>query len=376
MAKVDHRRTLFVGGLPTLISEESLWKHFSRFATLANVKIMKDKKTKEVKGYAYITLADAAHIPDVMAVDHVINQRKLDVQLATRKGERHIWKFDQIRRRLFLSGLPPDTQKSDLYHALSKFGPINNAYTIEDFETKKPKTYGYVEFENEESAQAALKEPVYVKGSLIRVSMPKEGKHQISALIKLSKDPLQVTPSEELTPTPSQMWKSLDLSINESDAAAYRNLNLDPLIFLNMSCTRLFGDLNQVDTDTVTKQSPPVFNRQSQDKSPSLTHGLIRKPKHSCSKTYSLGKIQRISYLISHALDERVFNYSFRLENPERFLKRYTGLQSPGVYSGSHINPSGNQEHQDRRFDLFSRPQRLEKMLVPGDHMAQFHPRF
>lgn len=142
----EKRRILFVGGIPALLSEQSIFDYFSTFGQVIKVRIMKEKKTKEPKGYAYVTMADYRIVDKILDLSHVIENRKVDCQLASRKGEKKIWKDEQKKRRVFVTNLPSDVDGDRLQQLFASFGPIRNSYVISDYETRESKGYGYVEF--------------------------------------------------------------------------------------------------------------------------------------------------------------------------------------------------------------------------------------
>jgi RNA-binding protein Musashi len=166
----ERRRILFVGGLPGAVDEETLKNYFSKMTQVSNIKIARDKKSKSSKGYAYVTLAEASAIPKIVGTHHHLYGRKLDVQVASRKGERHVWKNEQRKRRLFLVNLPADVSTQEFEEAFSQFGPVHNAYTVVETDGFHEKPYGYVEFENPESADKALASKVFIRGTMITIS--------------------------------------------------------------------------------------------------------------------------------------------------------------------------------------------------------------
>ena len=153
----EKRRILFVGGISALMSENEIHAHFEKFGAVTKVRIMKEKKTKEPKGYAYVTMRDCHVIPQILNLQHTIGDRKVDCQLASRKGEKKLWKDEQRKRRAFVTNLPPVMDSDQLFHLFHLYGAIRNAYIICDYETKVSKGYGYVEYLEPESASRALK---------------------------------------------------------------------------------------------------------------------------------------------------------------------------------------------------------------------------
>ena len=171
------RRILFVGGLATTLSEEALENHFSEYGEVSKVKIMRDKKTKTPKCYAYITMKDPNLLPLILKDSQTIAGRKLDCQIASKKGEKKEWKEDQKKRRIFVTSLSDDHTSELLNEFFSQFGAIRSAYVIYDYHSKLSKNYGYIEFEDHEAANKALSSEVILKGTRVQC-LPFFGKHE------------------------------------------------------------------------------------------------------------------------------------------------------------------------------------------------------
>src|SRR3990167_329190 len=114
------RRILFVGGLSPAITEGELESHFSQHCEVHSVKIMKEKKTKMPKGFAYITLKkELPSDSPVITIAHNIHGRRVDVQFASKKGEKQRWKEELRARRVLVKNLPKDVTAGQLEHAFS-----------------------------------------------------------------------------------------------------------------------------------------------------------------------------------------------------------------------------------------------------------------
>lgn len=173
----EKRRILFVGGIPALMTERAIQKHFEQFCKIVKVRIMKEKKSKEPKGYAFVTLAESSVIPELLNKVHVIEGRQVDCQIASRKGEKKQWKDEQKKRRIFVSNLPSDLTSEQLKEHFSQYGEVRNAYIISDFETKVSKNYGYVEFLNPDVASLVLASQVSINEVLV-TCLPYLGRHE------------------------------------------------------------------------------------------------------------------------------------------------------------------------------------------------------
>lgn len=173
---INKKRILFVGGLPATMSEETLEKHFSGYGQVSKVKIMRDKKTKVPKCYAFVTMSNPDLLPVIVSDSQIIEGRRLDCQIASRKGEKKDWKEDQKKRRIFVTNLSDEHTSEQLHECFSQFGELRTAYVIYDYFTKLSKNYGYVEFKDQEAANKALNSEVFLKGSHV-LCVPFMGKH-------------------------------------------------------------------------------------------------------------------------------------------------------------------------------------------------------
>ena len=167
MAQQERRRILFVGGVAPHISEQALFEHFSQFCDITKVRIMREKKTRESKGYAYITVADSRRTLYIMSVQHLIMGRKLDVQLATSKGDKREWKALQRCRRVYAVGLPPGTTNEQVAAAFQQFGEVRNAFVIREHESRIGREYAYIQFEDDHASDQALSSVIKINGKRI-----------------------------------------------------------------------------------------------------------------------------------------------------------------------------------------------------------------
>ena len=171
------RKILFVGGIPSAMSEESIQRHFEQFGAVVRTKVMKDKKSKTAKGYAFVTMASHQHLAKIAVLEHVIDGRKVDCQVASKKGEKKKWQDELKKRRVFVTGFGPDVNSDELVEAFQKFGSVKNGFVIHDFVTKVSKKYGYLEFLCEVDALKALNSEVFLKGKKI-ICQPYVGRHE------------------------------------------------------------------------------------------------------------------------------------------------------------------------------------------------------
>jgi RNA recognition motif-containing protein len=160
------------------MTEEVIRDHFSQYDTVVNVRIMKDRKTKGSKGYAFVTVTDHLKIPNILCVPQVIEGRTVDVQVASRRGEKEKWKDEQKKRKVFVSNIPSHIDNESLAEYFTQFGEVRNAFVIRDFASKASLNYGYVEFMDADVNERVLNlENLKLDGAEL-LCLPYQGKLQ------------------------------------------------------------------------------------------------------------------------------------------------------------------------------------------------------
>lgn len=161
--------SLFVGGLPSVVTEESIQSGFECFGEVQSIKVAKNKKSQLSKGYAYVYLKTSTTLEEIIKSRVVIQDREVDVQIASTKSEKKTHGSINNQRKIFVGNLPGESTGEDLQELFQKFGEIVRAYIIYDFFSKQSKGYGYVEFKESSSASKALKSSLTIGGNIISI---------------------------------------------------------------------------------------------------------------------------------------------------------------------------------------------------------------
>lgn len=84
----SHKKSVFVGNIPLDVSEETLWKAFADCGEVSSVRVIRDKKTGQGKGFAYVAFKDRATVKMGLLMDGTdIGGRKIRVQKCAKPGE-------------------------------------------------------------------------------------------------------------------------------------------------------------------------------------------------------------------------------------------------------------------------------------------------
>lgn len=141
---------VFAGGLSLFINESDLKSHFSKFGEIEKVKLIRDKKTKQSKCFAFISFKENSSIKNLLSLKEplYIKDRRIDCQVAKEKREKTGYEEEMKQKKIFVGGIPKSTTDEDLINYFQKFGPVETAYVIKDYTNLQCKGFGFVIFED------------------------------------------------------------------------------------------------------------------------------------------------------------------------------------------------------------------------------------
>lgn len=153
---------IFIKNLDKSIDHQALYDTFKQFGKILSCKVVVDHQSGESRGFGFIHFetqkaADTA-IEKVNGM--VLNDNQVYVGPFKSKGDRvdEMGKLATEFTNLFIKNLKDDLDEEALEKAFTKFGKITSRKIMTATDDTKSKGFGFVAFEDPESARAAVEE--------------------------------------------------------------------------------------------------------------------------------------------------------------------------------------------------------------------------
>ncbi|KAI8973305.1 hypothetical protein BDF20DRAFT_881649 [Mycotypha africana] len=157
--------TVWVGQLSFRATEDDIQAYFDSCGTITEVRLRTDPSTGNSRGFAYIDFADAAGKKAALELDGTeFMERYIKVDNANAAKPRNNNNrpdnnsFGPKTNTVFVANLAHCLSEDDVRQAFAKFGNIVGEVRLPfNRDTGKPRGFGYVQFETEDEAEAAVK---------------------------------------------------------------------------------------------------------------------------------------------------------------------------------------------------------------------------
>jgi len=193
----ENSNRIFIGGLCQEVSDENILEHFSKFGTISNHKIFREKRFAFV---AYNEESKGAKERAIAYYPHLINEKKINVQKAdsnkssssspsSNKSNSDKDQSKNVNFRLYIGSLEFKVTSLMLKEYIMKFGKVTNIIIKTDPATQKSKGYGFVTMSDRDGYNAVLCEPNHIlndKKFIVKPADPSSINHGSSASVPLS----------------------------------------------------------------------------------------------------------------------------------------------------------------------------------------------
>lgn len=196
---------LFVGGISRETSEDTLREHFSNYGTVLGSVIARERSTKTPRGFGFVWFSDPSTADKALRATHVILGRTVEVKKAIPRSEQqqnqqkqqqqqHCTNESQNGRlsknsnnvdvnnhvrtkKIFVGGLSSNLTEEEFKNYFKTFGMITDVVVMHDNMTNRPRGFGFVTFDSEESVEKVMLKTFHeLNGRLVEVkrAVPKE----------------------------------------------------------------------------------------------------------------------------------------------------------------------------------------------------------
>lgn len=161
---------LYIGGIPGNFSESEVSDYFRQFTILAKfTMITPTTRASTNSRFGYLTVPTDA-VAAIRSYQHYFGQTKIVCEEYLGDENSSNLRNSLKRRRVFIRNVKKAVSDQDLHRAFSRYGVVESAFVIKDHLTGKSRSFGYVTFEQEESAFAVVaKSKLLIKGVTIYI---------------------------------------------------------------------------------------------------------------------------------------------------------------------------------------------------------------
>lgn len=165
---------LYISKLPASVIEEDLVSIFSAYGKIKYTLIREHKMYNSGLKYAFLIFEDENSVTEILKKKHYNQDLELNCEEFVDKKPNHdknqidelnekynnkgFKLFIAASKKIFVKGFSQDVTIEDINDAFSFFGTVKYSYIIFNKKTQRSKKFGYVIFEDEESARLANKE--------------------------------------------------------------------------------------------------------------------------------------------------------------------------------------------------------------------------
>lgn len=188
MQQVDNTN-VFVKYLPADVDDTRLRSLFSSFGTVVSAKVMVDVQNGSSLGYGFIRFSTAEEAN--FAISAMSGKKVANKVLLCKLS--NFAMYSDPSTNIYIKPLLPYTTEDHLMEIFAPFGIIKTVKVMRDKRTGESKRIGFVKFENQESATAAVE----------RMNGFKLVPHEHALIVKYAEsDHQRVTRKARLSPTP------------------------------------------------------------------------------------------------------------------------------------------------------------------------------
>lgn len=148
---------LFVGGLNVETTDDGLRKYFEQYGVLNDCVVVMNQQLQRSRCFGFITYSTPEEADAAMAANpHVVEGHDVELKRAISREEANNPDIIANVRKIFVGGVKDHIEADNLVDYFSQFGTVEKAEIISDKLTGKKRGFGFVFFEDTDSATKAV----------------------------------------------------------------------------------------------------------------------------------------------------------------------------------------------------------------------------
>ncbi|MGH0163523.1 UNVERIFIED_CONTAM: hypothetical protein FKN15_065975 [Acipenser sinensis] len=148
---------LFIGGLNVQTTDEGLRQHFEQYGELTDCVVVQNQQLQRSRCFGFVTYSTAEEADAAMAGrPHTVDGHNVELKRAVAREDAGKPEALAKVKKIFIGGLKEDVEDEHLANYFSQFGTLEKAEVITDKQTGKKRGFGFVYFEDNDSADKAV----------------------------------------------------------------------------------------------------------------------------------------------------------------------------------------------------------------------------
>uniref|UniRef100_F1KXM1 Heterogeneous nuclear ribonucleoprotein A1 n=1 Tax=Ascaris suum TaxID=6253 RepID=F1KXM1_ASCSU len=147
--EAEQFRKMFIGGLTSTTTDETLKEFYSTWGELVDCVVMRDPTTKRSRGFGFVTYSKQSEVNAAMENrPHVIDGKTVDPKRAVPRDQSQRNEANVSSKRLYISGVREGHTEEMFTDYFSNYGNVIKCEVIVDKNTGKPRGFAFVTFDD------------------------------------------------------------------------------------------------------------------------------------------------------------------------------------------------------------------------------------
>lgn len=148
---------LFVGGLNVETTEDGVRKYFEQYGTLTDCVVVMNQQLGRSRCFGFITYSTPEEADAAMAANpHVLEGHNVELKRAISREDANNPEILANVKKIFVGGVKDHIEADNLSEYFSQYGVVEKAEIISDKQTGRKRGFGFVFFEDTDSATKAV----------------------------------------------------------------------------------------------------------------------------------------------------------------------------------------------------------------------------